>query len=259
LEEAKYSICITHFNNAPTVKQSLESILKQIDDEFEVIVVDNKSTDGSYEILKEFESAGKIKLIQARCSRGRGREIAFENSGGKYVIANMDTDDIFKPRLRELLARYHAVAEGKLLRVRSSMESGFWGGGSINIAPRRLITELGGWRDLQIYEDSELDSRAARLGKFCWGEFALFDVMNPHAERRRTLVERMKWRYALYRDGLRTGYYRFSTRQPTWRRRLLKAFMRVFVVPFYESYVDQFNYGFRENDPVYSISLEEPQ
>src|ERR1700733_1394153 len=142
-----YSICITHFNNAPTVRNSLESILSQLNDEFEVIVVDNKSTDGSYEILKEFADAGKIKLIQAKSSRGKGREIAFENSKGEYIVANLDMDDIFKPRLRELLARYHEVTEGKLLWAYSRMKGkGFWGGESFTIVPRGLLQEIGGWR-----------------------------------------------------------------------------------------------------------------
>ena len=204
--EPKYSICITHFNNAPTVKQSLESILNQIDDNFEVIVVDNVSTDGSYEILKEFASLGKIKLIRAKCSRGKGREIAFENSRGKYVIANMDLDDIFKPRLRELLVGYHAVAKEKLLWVSSRMKGGFWGGESFTIAPRNLIKELGGWRDLQIFEDLELCSRAARHGKYRRSEFGLLEATNPHQERKKTWVGRMTWRYVRYREILRIGF-----------------------------------------------------
>ena len=259
MEEPKYSICITHFNNAATVKKSLESILDQIDDEFEVIVVDNKSTDGSYETLKEFESMGRIKLIQAKCSVGKGREMAFENSRGKYVIANMDIDDVFKPRLRELLARYHAVAEGKLLWIRSTMEGGFWGCGSTYIAPRSLITELGGWRDLQIAEDTELNSRAARRGKFCWCEFALLDAANPHAERTRTRVGRMKWRYLWYRESLRTGFHQYWKRRPTWKGRLLKASMKVLILPFYDSYVNPFNYDFKDNDSIYLVSLEVPR
>lgn len=258
MEEPKYSICVTHFNNAATVKQSLESILNQIDDDFEVVVVDSKSTDGSYEILKKFESMGKIKLVQVKCSRGKGREIAFENSRGKYVITNLDMDDVFKLRLRELLARYHVVAEGKLLRAFSEMEGGFWGGEHVDIAPRSLIEELGGWRDLQTFEDSELFSRAARHGKFCGGKFALLDATNPHAERTRTWVGRMKWRYVWYRESLRTGFHHLwkPWRQLTWKRKLIKASMKVLILPFYDSYIDPFNYDFTEDDPIYSVSLE---
>jgi glycosyltransferase involved in cell wall biosynthesis len=260
LEEPKYSICVTHFNNAATVKQSLESILNQINDDYEVIVVDDKSTDGSYEILRRFESMGKIKLIQAKCSRGKGREIAFENSRGKYIVANMDMDDVFKPRLRELLARYHAVAEGKLLWAKSIIKGAFWGGDLIVVAPRDLIRELGGWRDLQLAEDAELCSRAARQGKFCRGEFALMDATNPHPERKRTRVGRMKWRYLRYRESLRTGIPMHVPKRPeTWKQKLFKASMKVLVLPFYDSYVHPFNYDFNPRDPAYAVKLEGPQ
>ena len=259
MEKPKYSICITQFNNGATVKQSLESILNQIDDDFEVVVVDNKSTDGSYEILKKFEGIGKIKLVQIKCSRGKGREIAFENSRGKYIIANMDMDDVFKPRLRELLARYHAVAEGKLLWSFSKMKGGYWGGESFTVAPRHLIKELGGWRDLQIFEDLELCTRAARQGKFSRGGFALLDVTNAHPERTKTKLGRIRWRYIWNRESLRTGLHQRWREHPKWKRKVFNAAMRVFVLPFYDSYVDPFNYDFTEENPIYSVGLEEPR
>jgi len=59
----KYSICITHYNNYPTVEASLNSILNQIDDNFEVIVIDNFSNDGSERILKNFSEQEKIFKI----------------------------------------------------------------------------------------------------------------------------------------------------------------------------------------------------
>lgn len=254
--EFKYSICVTQYNNGPTVKQSLESILNQVGDDFEVVVVDNKSTDGSYEILKNFEGMGRIKLVQAKCSRGKGREIAFENSSGRYIIANMDMDDIYKPRLRELLARYHAVAEGKLLLTFSKMKSGYWGGESITIAPRHLIEELGGWRDLQIFEDMELCCRAARQDKFCRGGFAFLDATNPHPERTKTRLGRMRWRYIWNRESLRTGLHQKWRKHLRWKRKVFNASMRVLILPFYDSYVDPFNYDFTEENPIYSVSLE---
>src|SRR5437870_11443577 len=69
----KYSICVTNYNNAPTLRQSVESILNQIDSSFEIVVVYNKSTDGSQLVLREHSDSGKLKLISARCSRGEGQ------------------------------------------------------------------------------------------------------------------------------------------------------------------------------------------
>jgi glycosyltransferase involved in cell wall biosynthesis len=251
----RYSICITHFNNGPTVRRSIESILSQIDDSFEIVVVDNESTDGSYEILREFSELGEIKLIRARCSRGRGRQIAFENSTGDYVIANMDMDDVFRPRLLELLKRYHEVAEGKLLWAYSRMRGqGFWGGEAFTIASRELINDLGGWRDLQVFEDRELCCRAARMGDFRTATFSLLESTNMHTERTRTLVGRLGWKYLRYREILRCGFpLQLWNRRETWKQKVIRVGMRAFVLPFYETYVDPFNYDFDSDDPRYSV------
>jgi glycosyltransferase involved in cell wall biosynthesis len=226
-----------------------------------VIVVDNYSTDGSYEILKEFADPGRIRLIRAKSTRGKGRQIAFENSKGKYVIANLDMDDVFKPRLRELLARYHDVAEGKLLWAYSRMKGkGFWGGESFTIATRELLLELGGWHDLQIFEDRELCCRAARKGRFCTGTFALLESTNPHSERTRSRIARLRWKYVRYRDILRCGFpLQLWSKRETWKQKLVKVSMNVLVLPFYETYRDPFNYDFNSDDPKYSVGSLEPQ
>ena len=120
-----YSICITHRNNKPTLKLSLDSILNQIDDRFEVIVVDSLSSDGSSEILREYARSGKIKLIEKKCSRGKGIQIGFENSSGKYIISNLDMEDIFNPCLLSLLREYHSKSEGKTPLGDNVRSSGF--------------------------------------------------------------------------------------------------------------------------------------
>ena len=114
---SKYSICITHYNNLSTNEESLMSIFRQIDDDFEIIVVDGKSKDGSVEILRKYQKEGRIKLIERKCSRGLGRQIALENSSGDYVISGLDMDDIFTPAISSMLESYHHLAEGKLLSV----------------------------------------------------------------------------------------------------------------------------------------------
>jgi glycosyltransferase involved in cell wall biosynthesis len=66
----KYSICIMHYNNNTTLKASLESILSQIAKDFEVVLVDNYSDDGSKEISDESHATRRIRLIRKLCSRG---------------------------------------------------------------------------------------------------------------------------------------------------------------------------------------------
>lgn len=164
-----YSICITSFNTVKTVRKSLISILGQIDDLFEVIVVDNNSQDGTIDILKEYEKSGKIKLIIRACSRGKGRQIAVDQSKGDYLIVNVDLDDVYKPVLKVVTDVYEKYFEGEFLLMHG-----------YGICPRRLAVEAGGYRDLQYAEDFDFYSRCARIAKFNYLDFTTQLAVKPH-------------------------------------------------------------------------------
>jgi len=100
------------------VRGSLDSVLNQLDDRFEVIVVDQNSTDGSRRILERYAQKGAISLYHQKVrNRGLGRQLAFEKSSGDYIIANIDMDDVCAPTLGSYLKMYHELAEGKVLKT----------------------------------------------------------------------------------------------------------------------------------------------
>jgi len=213
-----YSICITCRNNVETARESIESILSQIDDNFEVIVVDAKSADGTTEILREYAEKGRIKLIVKKCTRGLGRQIAFENSQGKYIIANMDLDDVFAPKLKDLLEFYHKHCEGKLLLTIKGLSKGIKGEQNVTIGTRQVIEKLGGWRDLQWGEDWDLWRNAAKINLFNYTIFPLVERSCTHFERQH-LISKIMFRYIMYRDMMRLGRDVF---QPYEKKSLLQ-------------------------------------
>ncbi|MGC8516478.1 MAG: glycosyltransferase [Candidatus Acidifodinimicrobium sp.] len=155
MEGPLLSFCGTVYNSARTVKNSLDSILKQFNGlkgGFEVVVVDNFSTDGTWEILKSYSKKYKnFKIIQAKCSRGLGRAIAYNHSTGKYFMS-IDLDNIYEPILRE-------VIEGliKTYKPYSLINP-------IHFMDRRTMDRIGNWRDLLAAEDMELYARALSKG-----------------------------------------------------------------------------------------------
>ena len=191
--QLKYSVCITNYNSIDTIRESMESIFHQLNSSFEIVVCDNCSDDGSREILQEYARKGKIKLVVERSSRGKGRQIAFQNSTGRYIISGVDTDDKLKPAFQKFLSIYHRDHEGYMLSA-----------DTIHIIPRQLVEEIGGWRDLKYYEDSDFHERAKSLGRVHEFEYSLVLVERGHNKRGFTarMSETYNARVCAYRMGL---------------------------------------------------------
>ncbi len=100
--DVKVSIVMPVYNTAPYLRQCLDSVLAQTLEEFELICVDDGSTDGSVEILEEYAANDKrIKILQqknqyAGVARNNGLKIA----RGEYIIF-LDSDDVFSDVLLE--------------------------------------------------------------------------------------------------------------------------------------------------------------
>jgi glycosyltransferase involved in cell wall biosynthesis len=193
-----YSICVTNFNSIHSVKQSLESLLSQVDSRFEIIVVDNESYDGSLDILRYYEKIGKIKLIIRSCSIGLGRQIGIQESRGKYIITQADMDDVFEPCLNDLLKVYHQRFEGFLLLVQ--------GAPGMIIAPKKLIAQIGGYQDLNALEDKDVYSKTAEIGRFRYlKSYRIISSTIVQPNRKRRLLARIQKRYFNFREAFRLG------------------------------------------------------
>jgi len=102
LEKIKVSVVMSNFNNGAFISESINSILNQNFENFELIIVDDGSTDDSVEIIKSFESK-KLRAIylEKNCGLGLGINVGIGHASGEY-IAIMDADDVaFKERLKK--------------------------------------------------------------------------------------------------------------------------------------------------------------
>ncbi|MDN5097931.1 glycosyltransferase family 2 protein [Aliarcobacter butzleri] len=92
------SIVIPMYNAEVFISETINSVLKQSFAEFELIIIDNSSTDNSKGIVKDFIILdNRIKLIELEYNSGgpaRPRNIGIENAKGEY-IAFLDADDVW--------------------------------------------------------------------------------------------------------------------------------------------------------------------
>ena len=98
------SVVIPLYNKAPYIDRALRSVLAQTFQDFEVIIVDDGSTDGGAEIVKSTTDK-RIKLIQQK-NRGvsAARNRGIQESKSK-LIAFLDADDEWKSRFLEVILR----------------------------------------------------------------------------------------------------------------------------------------------------------
>ena len=125
----KVSVIIPIYNCEVLIAKCLDSLLEQTLNDFEVICVDDGSTDGSLKILKSY--AKKDKKIKFICQKNQGQSVARNNAlkqaNGKY-IAFVDADDYVSPNfLLELVERAEAtnadVACTSIIRIEDGIEN----------------------------------------------------------------------------------------------------------------------------------------
>ncbi len=88
------SIIIPAYNVEKYITNCLNSIIKQNYTNFEVLIVENGSTDATYEIINDFTKRDeRIKLFKSDIKNvSKARNIGIENSTGEYVMF-IDADD----------------------------------------------------------------------------------------------------------------------------------------------------------------------
>lgn len=90
------SIVIPTFNQPQFLIEALQSVFAQTFEDYEIIVVNDGSTDKTQKVLEQFED--RIRLIsQENQGIGRARNRGMDEARGQY-IAFLDHDDLWHPR-----------------------------------------------------------------------------------------------------------------------------------------------------------------
>ena len=93
----RISIIFPVYNTASFLKESVDSILNQSFADFELIIINDASTDQSWEILQTYNDP-RIRLLNNEVNLGvpKTRNKALDLATGEF-IANMDSDDVAHP------------------------------------------------------------------------------------------------------------------------------------------------------------------
>lgn len=196
-EKPLVSVIIPVYDSQEFIAEAIESVIRQTYQNWEMIIVDDKSTDDSVKIAKSYvEKDSRIKVFELDSNSGRPavpRNYGLKHSQGRYV-AFLDSDDVWLP---SKLAKQMCHFQGKGIVGVGSQElwikgplaarkyfSGHNGytdyqyrdilsfnyiSSSSVVAPRDILVDLGGFdecEDFLYIEDWELWLRMAQRGKF---------------------------------------------------------------------------------------------
>ncbi|NSC22076.1 glycosyltransferase family 2 protein [Streptomyces albus subsp. chlorinus] len=110
------SVVMPVFNSATTLGAAVRSVLTQTHSDLELLITDDRSTDGSMDLLREFAREDERVLPESAPERGgagRARNRAIERARGDY-IAFLDSDDMWLPEKTERQLAFAAEGSAPL-------------------------------------------------------------------------------------------------------------------------------------------------
>ena len=103
------SIIITNFNYQNYLHRCIRSCLGQSlsDNLYEIIIVDDNSTDNSLNILKSYERFNNLKILKNKKNLGVAASAnkAIKNAKGKYFV-RLDADDYINKDMLKIMSAY---------------------------------------------------------------------------------------------------------------------------------------------------------
>jgi glycosyltransferase involved in cell wall biosynthesis len=185
----RVSVIIPTYNRAALVQEAVSSVLAQTFPDFELLVVDDASTDGTKQALAAF--GGKIKVLSRAC---RGGVSAARNAGiaaaqGEW-LAFLDSDDLWLP---EKLARQLAFMEA-CPRLLLSQTEEIWVRRGVKVNPPLTHKKEGGRIFLRSLERCLVSPSAVILHRRLLEAHGGFDEDLPAAEDY-DLWLRLTWRF----------------------------------------------------------------
>ena len=106
------SVVLPTYNRAKTLQRAIESVLNQTFSDFELIIIDDRSTDGTDLILRKYAGRERLRVMsQLRPGCAVARNIGVRVASGRYVAFQDSDDEWLADKLAYQVARMEALPE----------------------------------------------------------------------------------------------------------------------------------------------------
>ncbi len=102
------SVLIANYNNGRYLQEAIDSVLAQTYTNWEVVLVDDKSTDNSFEIYEKYREDGRFRIFYNEDNKGCGytKRRCAELANGE-ICGFLDPDDKLIPEALEVMVKEH--------------------------------------------------------------------------------------------------------------------------------------------------------
>jgi glycosyltransferase involved in cell wall biosynthesis len=183
-EDNLVSVVLPTYNRAYLIDRAIRSVLNQTYKDFELIVIDDGSTDNTEKVVKEFREKDKrIKYIQHEKNKGAAvaRNTGIKAAKGEY-IAFQDSDDEWVPEKLEKQMKAFDKATPNVGVVYTDMQRRNKDGGiKYWHSPTVIYGNLINQKTLD-YQVMNIGIQSALIKKECFNRIGLFDENFPGYE-----------------------------------------------------------------------------
>ena len=175
-----YSICMCNYNMARTLNRAVDSIAMQLNERFEIVLVDDGSSDDSVPQMRELaERYPMIRVValhrDAKRKLGETRNISIRKARGEYCMLHLDCDDVWAPHLVAWVDVFHQIEDAIGVDI-------LLAGQQVHMAKRDLLLRHGPYPNLFRSEDRAMYARFGALGILWFLEHEVFRTRLPHSK-----------------------------------------------------------------------------
>ncbi|MGH7456269.1 MAG: glycosyltransferase, partial [bacterium] len=133
------SVIIPTFNRAAFLREAIDSVLAQTEKDFELIVVDDGSTDCTRELVAEYGDRIRY-FFQPNAGASAARNLGIRHAAGNF-IAFLDSDDLWLPKKLARQMQWMAAHPNLLLCHTDEI----WIRRGVRVNQKMIHAKAGGW------------------------------------------------------------------------------------------------------------------
>lgn len=165
---------------ARTLDQAVISVAEQLDDRFEIVLVDDGSSDDSVSVMREL--AGRypiIRVIALRRDRrrklGETFNVSIREARGIYCLLHIDCDDIWEPHLIAWVEVFHQIESAIGTDILLS-------GQQVKMAKRNLLLNHGPYPNIFRAQDLAMQMKFSNMGILWFLNHEIFRTRLQHSK-----------------------------------------------------------------------------